>query len=116
MPRPKHFLLLLPDVEQFHIKNQRCVGRDRAAGSTRSVGKARRNPQLPLAADLHSRNALVPALDDFSGAQLEDERLAAVARAVKLLACGEKARIVDLDSLSNNGRSARANHDVPVLE
>ena len=52
---------LFADPEEFHIKNQCRVGRNCAARSLSSITQLRRNSQLPLASDFHSRDSFVPA-------------------------------------------------------
>src|SRR5207249_7548174 len=85
------------DLEQLYLEDQLGVGRDDAAGAARPVTECRRDDELALAADLHAGHALVPALDDHAGAELERERLVAVVAAVELLAVAEPAGVVDLD-------------------
>src|SRR5580704_7807067 len=75
-------------LEQFDVEDQRGVGRDDAAGAARPVAELGRDDQGALAADLHAGDALVPAGDDLMPAERELERLAAVERAVELLALG----------------------------
>src|SRR5262249_35490301 len=59
-----------------------------------AVAEFRRDDELALAADLHPGDALVPALDDLAGAEVELERLAAVEAAVELLAVLERGGVV----------------------
>src|SRR6188768_972760 len=80
--------------EQLHLEHQgRVRGNDRRI-TIGAVGQRRRHPELALAADLHAHHALVPTLDHAALADREGERLAAVARAVELVAVGEPARVV----------------------
>src|SRR5262249_33615528 len=74
------------DLQQFDIENQRRVRRDDAAGAARAVAEFGRDHERALAADLHAGDTLVPALDDLAAAEREAEWLAAVERAVELLA------------------------------
>ena len=63
-PKPwKKSSKLFADIEEFHIKNQCRVRRNYAARSLGSITQLWRNSQLPLASDLHSRDAFVPAFD-----------------------------------------------------
>src|SRR5689334_629969 len=61
---------------QFHVKNQSRIRRDGRTCATRSIAKSRRNTQLPLAADLHPYNALIPAFNDLAGAKFKFNGLA----------------------------------------
>src|SRR5216684_5970628 len=54
---------LLVDPKQFHIKNQSRVRRNRATRSGSSITQLRRNSQLPLAANFHSCDSLIPAFN-----------------------------------------------------
>src|SRR4029078_2332269 len=74
------------DVEQLDVEDQRRVGRDSAAGAARAVAELRGNHERALATDLHPGDALIPTGDHLPGAELELERIVAVARAVELLA------------------------------
>lgn len=56
---------LFADPEEFHIKNQCRVRRNYAACSLSSITELRRNSQLPLASDFHSRDPFVPAFYDL---------------------------------------------------
>ena len=70
----------------------------------------------PPAADLHARDALVPAPDDLAGSEPEAKRVAAVARAVELAPVGQPARVVDGHLLSGRGFGALARLQLGVLE
>src|SRR5262249_32349797 len=65
---------------------------------------------------LHRHHALVPAGDDLPDADDELERLSAIARAVELLAVGERARVVHGHALALLRRGAVAHLLVDVLE
>ena len=65
------------------------------------AAELRGDDQATLAADLHSQHALVPALDDLAHADDEAERLAAVERAVELLAVLEHAGLDALELLEH---------------
>src|SRR5258708_1405442 len=54
---------LLVDPKQFHIKDQSRVRRNRATRSGNSITQLRRNSQLSLAANFHSRNSFIPAFN-----------------------------------------------------
>src|SRR5436305_13276360 len=85
----------LLDVEQLDLEREPRVRRDVRAGAARAVAQRRRDDQLALAADLHPHHPLVPPLDDGVAAEDEHERLAALARAVELLAAvGQGADVV----------------------
>ena len=56
---------LFSDREEFHIKNECRVRRNCAARSLSSITQLRRNSQLPLASDFHSRDSFVPAFYDL---------------------------------------------------
>jgi hypothetical protein len=49
------------------------------------IAKFRRDDEGPLAAELHSRDTFVPALDHHAHAEARPERLAAIDRAVEFL-------------------------------
>src|SRR6202035_5407839 len=78
----------LYDVEQLDVEDQRGVWRNDAAGAAGAIAELGRNDQRALAADLHGRDAFVPAGDDLVQADLELERLVAVDRGVEFLALG----------------------------
>src|SRR6266568_8312785 len=82
------------DGEQLDLEHQRRVGRDSAREAARAVAELGRDGELALAAHLHALHALVPALDDLAGAELELEGIAAILAGVELLAVGEPARVV----------------------
>src|SRR5207302_552074 len=103
-------------VQQLHVELERRVRRDRAREAARAVGEVRRDQQLAAAADLHARDALVPALDHPPLAERERERLPAVARAVELLSVEEPARVVDEDGLPGLRARALAHLEVLPLE
>src|ERR1700722_6702905 len=65
---------LFRDFQQFHIKNQCRVWRNRAPCSSRSISQFWRNSQLPLASDFHSRDALIPAFNYLSGSERKRKR------------------------------------------
>src|SRR5260221_5836091 len=76
-----------------------------------------------MTANLHSRHALIPALNDLAGAELELERVVAIARAVELLAVlvglarvVQPAGIVHRDVLARRRRGARADLAVRNLQ
>src|SRR5688572_32148074 len=69
------------DVEELDLEDQGGVRRNDGREAARAVAEVGRDHELALAADLHAGDALVPALDDLAGAELEVERLVAVARA-----------------------------------
>ncbi len=107
---------LLSGVEQFHVKNQRRIGRDGPASSARAIAEIRGNSQLPLSSDLHPRDSFIPALDHLSTPQRKRKRFATIARAVELLTRSQPAGVVDADGISGNCRRAGAGCNVPVLK
>src|SRR5262249_24496914 len=72
-------------VEEFDLKDERGVGRDDAARALSAVAEMRRDGEFADAADLHRRDALIPALDNAAPAERERERLSPVARTVEFL-------------------------------
>src|SRR5579863_2777601 len=109
-------LELLSDSEKFHVENQSRVRRDRAGRSRGSITELRRNSQLPLTADFHSSDTLVPTFDHLPGPERKYERFVAIARAVELLTARKEAGVVNLDVNSRGCRRAGADYDVPVLQ
>src|SRR5712692_7178529 len=107
---------LLLHSQQFHVEDQRRIGRDRARKAALAVGQLRRDAQLPLAPDFHSGHAFVPTLDHFAGSQSERERLTGVDGAVELLAAGQPAGVVNLNLLALLRDRPRAYFNVPVFE
>src|SRR6202035_528010 len=81
-------IALLFDVEELDVEDQRGVRRNDAAGAAGAVAELGRNDQRALAADLHGRDAFVPAANDLADADLERERLVAIDRRVEFLALG----------------------------
>src|SRR3954470_15847838 len=75
---PRGRAMALLDVEQLDLEDEGCVGWDHAAGTARAVAKLRWDGELADTANLHSLNALVPALDDPAATQRERERLPAI--------------------------------------
>src|SRR2546423_1446852 len=76
-----------------------------------------------LAADLHAGDALVPSLDHHARAELELERIVAIARAVELLAVlvrfariVQPPRVVHRDVLAGGGFGAGADLAVRDLQ
>src|SRR4051812_21497907 len=72
-------------AEQLDVEHERRVRRNGAAGAAGAVAKIGRDDQRALPADFHPRDPHVPPADHLARAELERERLAAVARAVELL-------------------------------
>src|SRR5688500_10416264 len=72
------------DAEQLDLEDQRRVRRNDAAGAARAVAKVRWNDQRALAADLHRRDAFIPALDHTTDTDREFERLTAIDGRVEL--------------------------------
>mmetsp|Transcript_27694 Transcript_27694/g.70073 ORF Transcript_27694/g.70073 Transcript_27694/m.70073 type:complete len:316 (+) Transcript_27694:1-948(+) len=83
------------DLEQLHVEDQVRAGGDNVSGSTIAVAHVRRDLQCGALAQGHLHDALVPAADHLTHADLERERLVAVAARVELLAVGgERACVV----------------------
>src|SRR5215471_12042534 len=76
--------------------------------------QVRRDAQLPFAADLHSCDAVVPALNHLSPSQLELKGALADG-SVKLFATGQPACVIYCHFLSGDGGCSGAGRDVPVL-
>src|SRR5436190_24293763 len=111
------------DVQKLDIEQQRRVRGNRAAGAARAVAELGGNDQGSRAADLHPGDALVPASDDLPGAELERERVVAVARAVELLPVMigrrrivEPPRVVHRHGLAGGRFSASPNLAVRYLQ
>jgi hypothetical protein len=66
-------------------------------GAALAVTQMRRNGELAHAAFFHAGDALVPAADDLTGAQLEAERVVAVLARVELASVGEPAGVMHAD-------------------
>ena len=106
----------LANVEELDIEEQGGVGRDDAAGAARAVTEFGGNTQLAFAADLHSRDALFPALDHMAGPDLKHEGLATVHRAIEFFAVGgEPAGVMHGDRFSVGGGGAGSDLEIPVL-
>ena len=71
---------------QIDIEDQGRTRRDDAARTVIAIGKIRGNDEPAALADLHSRNTLVPTLDDRARAKRKFERPAGIARTIELLA------------------------------
>src|SRR5215469_13885190 len=107
---------LFADLEQFHVENERRIWGDHAASPTASIAQFRRNSQLPLSTDFHSPHTFIPAFDNLPRAESKPERLAAIHRAVELLAIGQPSGVMYFHGLARNRSGAGADHDVPVLQ
>lgn len=55
----------LLNVEQFHLENQRAVGRNRRTGTVGAVGQIGRNDEFELVAHFHELQPFRPAGDDL---------------------------------------------------
>ena len=99
------------EAQQLDGEDQRRVRRD-LPGAALRVAELRRDHQLALAADLHARDALVPALDHPARAQLKAERPIARARRVEHRAVGQVPGVVDLDVAALHRLGALADHVV----
>src|SRR5581483_4122175 len=85
----------LDQPERLHVEDERGVRRDDTAGAALAVAELGRDDQAAFAADLHRRDALVPALDHAAGADRERERAAAVDRRIEPGAVLEPPGVVD---------------------
>ena len=72
-PFGRHF----HDVEQFNVKNERGIRRNRADAAF-AVAHLRRNGERALAALFHADEAFVPAADHLTGTDFELKRFIAV--------------------------------------
>src|SRR5262249_10110105 len=106
----------LLDVDQLDLEDERRLRRDRGRLTLFAIGKLGGDDQLALAAPLPAGNAFVPALYHLAGAECEVDGLAAIERAVELLAVGERAGIVDGDRLASLRRGPGAHLPLHVLE
>src|SRR5207302_9887286 len=111
--------------EQLDLEHERRARRDDVARArvlrvlreaALAVGELARDRELALAAHLHARDALVPALDDPALAEGELEGLLPVDRAVELLPVGEPARVVHGHGLAGLRGRALSDHQVLVFE
>src|SRR5215470_15356128 len=107
---------LLLRSHQLHIKDQRSIRRNCPGKTSFTVGQLWRNAELTLAADFHSLNAFIPALDDLSVAQDELERVASAYRTVELLARRQPPCVFNFHFFAGNGKRSHAGLDVPVLQ
>src|SRR5260221_8840894 len=73
-------------VDQLDVENERRVGRNHSAGAALAVAHVGRNDQRALAANLHSRDTHVPALDHAAAAHWKVEWHVAIPRTVELAA------------------------------
>src|SRR4051812_34444059 len=104
-------------VDEIHDEDQRLIGADDAAGAALAVGEHRRDRDPPPAADLHARDALVPARDDLALAETELERAPAVPGGVELLAgLPRDPDVVDLHDAPGDGLLAVTDGEVLELE
>lgn len=93
--------LNLLDLQRLDIEDERGVRRN-VAHVLAAVGEVRGNGDSPLAANLNALDADLPALDDFTGAQLEAEWLALLVRVEDFAAVFQLADVAHA-------------HTVPVL-
>ena len=88
----------LLDVEQLDLEEQRRVRRDDAAGAARAVAElAAGSSGVRMPPTFMPATPSSQPLMTWPRAELERERLAAILRAVELLAVGEPAGVVDGD-------------------
>src|SRR5947199_9334821 len=102
--------LLLHDLEQLDLEDERRAGLDRGRRAAVAVGDVRGADETALAAHLHELQPLGPALDD--AVQREGRRLAALDGAVEHRAVGQRALVVDLHRVGGLGRVPRARLDL----
>src|ERR671931_241484 len=97
---------LLHDFQELDLEDERRPRFDRgwpAMVAVRDVGGAH---EPALAADLHQRQTLAPALDD--AVEADRQRLAAFEGAVEHRAVDELPLVVDLHLVGHRGRGALA--------
>ncbi len=78
--------LVVPDVEQLDLEQQRRVGRNDPARSPAAISHVRRNHQGAPATDAHAHDALVPAPNDSARTKRKTERRAPIERGIKFAA------------------------------
>src|SRR5438477_9545381 len=90
----------LADLQEIDDEHERLAGLDVPARTAIAVAEPRWDGEPAAAADLHPRDALIPALDDPTRAELERERAAAIPGRVELL-FGRPAHadVMDVDGL-----------------
>jgi hypothetical protein len=94
-------------LQQFNVKDQRRVARDRGRGARLAVAELGRDRDRALAAGAHAFDTNAHALDDITDAVTERERLLAVLRCIELLAVGQKALVQDADLAATDGNFHR---------
>src|ERR1700712_5453641 len=83
------------DAEEVDDEDQRLAG-ETVAATRRAVGELRRDDELAATADLHSRDTVLPALDQTAERELDG--LAPVPGRIELLAAAEfDAQVVHPD-------------------
>ncbi|BAS18093.1 hypothetical protein AHiyo8_63960 [Arthrobacter sp. Hiyo8] len=103
----------LADCYEVHHEDEGFVGLDGPARSTGAVGKLGRDFKATAAADLHAKQALVPALDDLADSHAEVQRCAAAPGRVEFLAGGpSNANVVGGDGVAGLSLGAVTNDDV----
>src|SRR5713226_6629362 len=115
LPRARNRAASL-DAQQLHLEDQGRARGNHGARAAIAVSQMGGDDQLPLAADLHGDDTLVPALDDAPRAHRELERGAAIHRAVELGPALEPARIVHAHGVTGLGPGAPAFHQVHVAQ
>src|SRR5580704_6541065 len=86
---------VLRNGQQFHLKNERCVRRNRAGVAFAAVGFLRWNGEPSFLADFERGHAFVPALNDLRRAKDEGKRFVSVNRTVEFNAAGQPASVMD---------------------
>src|SRR5205085_6239595 len=109
--------------DELDVEDERGVGRDRVAVAAAAVGHRRRDHERALAADLHARDAVVPARDRLARADRELEGLSLQLGAVeetpvmlRLVGMVEPAGVVHDDAAARAGLGAGAGLDLGDLE
>src|SRR4051794_28373304 len=96
--------ILLHDIKQFDVENERGEGWNGAAfRALGAIGEVRGNVDPPLVADLHLLQGFGPARNDAVDGNLR--RLLAQ-RAVEALAVQEHTVVMDTDDVGDFGRAA----------
>src|SRR5690242_1055315 len=99
----------LRDGKEVDDEDERLARGDHPARAAVAVGELGRDREPAAAADLHARDALIPALDDVAAAEAERERAAPVPGGVELLAVRPRdADVVNLDLPAGRGLLAIA--------
>ena len=92
-----------PDTDQFDFEDQCGSARDLRRSPSATVAQPSRNDELPLAADLHPCDTLIPACDDLPRSEHKLEGLHAAPGAIEDRAVDQCAHIVNDNPLARDG-------------